>query len=60
MFCPILSWCKYTTKTKRATTNTFSAKDLRGRKIGHESNLSEALSYCVRERIQQRKQAVVS
>ena len=33
---------------------------VRGRKSGDESNLSEALPYCVRERIQQRKQAAVS
>lgn len=46
MFCPILSQWKYSTKTKRATTNIIPASDLRGRKIRHESNLSEALSYC--------------
>lgn len=59
----VLSLCvqsKYSAKTKRATANTFSANDLQGKKIGHESNLSEASSYCVRGRIQQRKQAVVS
>lgn len=49
---------KYNTKTKRASINTFSANGLRGKKIGHESNLCEALSHCFTER-KQKKQAMV-
>lgn len=53
--------CANTAQKQREQQQThFQPMILKGKKIGHESNLSEALSYCVRERIQQREQTVVS
>lgn len=40
---------RYKYSTKKQNTRHFSVDNLRGRKIGHESNLTEALSCCVRE-----------